>query len=176
MRRATTAAPPAGAKERAAGGGEGIEAAVEAVAELYPALYLRLHRRRPKGGLRPDGQMLGVLSHLALAGPLTVTEAARHMDRAQSVMSELIDRLARRGLARRMADARDRRRVLVWLTPAGEQALREEREVLARPLVAEALSRMDPADRRALLRGMRALVAAAEWTGRPDGQAKGRTT
>lgn len=143
-------------------------AAAAALAELFPAIYLRLHRRRPKRGLRADGAMLSVLGHLAHAGPLTVTEAARHMDRAQSVMSELVDRLVKHGLAARVADARDRRRVLVWLTPAGEEALREEREVLSRPLATRALSRMDPADRAALVGGMRALLAAAERLGPRD--------
>jgi len=140
----------------------GADPAAAAVAELFPAIYLRLHRRRPKRGLRPDGAMLGVLSHLSMAGPPTVTEAARHMDRAQSVMSELVDRLVAHGLAERMADARDRRRVLVWLTPAGEDAVREEREVLARPLLEAALARMTAGQRRALVGGMRALVQARE--------------
>jgi DNA-binding MarR family transcriptional regulator len=173
MARAAQRRRPGG---REAASGEALAGAVAAVAELYPALYLRLHRRRPKGGLRPDGQMLAVLSHLAMAGPLTVTEAARHMDRAQSVMSELVDRLARRGLAARLADARDRRRILVWLTPAGEEALREEREVLSRPLVAAALARMAPADRRALLRGLSALGKAAEALGPRDLHEERRTT
>src|SRR5512141_1290988 len=125
-----------------AGPGDALEAEVEAVARLYPAIYLQLHRRRPRQGLRPDGQMLSVLNHLAMTGPLAVGEAARHVERAQSVMSELVDRLARRGLAERMPDARDRRRVLVWLTPAGEQALREEGEVLSRDRIRAALAAM----------------------------------
>jgi DNA-binding MarR family transcriptional regulator len=135
-------------------------AAAAAIAELFPAIYLYLHRRRPKRGLRPDGAMLSVLGHLSMAGPLTVTEAARHMDRAQSVMSELVGRLVAHRLAERMPDARDRRRVLVWLTPGGEEALREEREVLSRPLLAAALARTPRPARAALLSGMRALVAA----------------
>jgi len=147
------------------GRGPTPEATAAAVAELFPDIYLRLHRLRPKGSLRPDGQMLAVLGHLALSGPLTVGEAARHVDRAQSVMSELVDRLVRRGLAARVPDGRDRRRVLVWLTPAGEESLREEREVLSRPRLVWASARMAPADRAALLRGMRALREAA----RPEG-------
>jgi len=152
---------PAGRRAR----GVTPEDAAAAMAELFPAIYLRLHRLRPKGGLRPDGQMLALLGHLALAGPLTVGEAARHADRAQSVMSELVDRLVRRGLAARVPDGRDRRRVLVWLTPVGEEALREEREVLSRPRLSRALARMAPADRAALLRGTRALVEAARRAG-----------
>ncbi|MFT3913553.1 MAG: MarR family winged helix-turn-helix transcriptional regulator [Anaeromyxobacteraceae bacterium] len=135
--------------------------AVEAVARLFPALYLRLHRRRPKGGHRADGQMMATLTHLAHAGPLTVGEAAAHLDRAQSVVSELVDRLCAHGWAERMPDARDRRRTLVWLTPAGEAAIREEQEVLSRELLLAALARTAPADRRALVRGMAALVEAA---------------
>lgn len=153
-----------------------VEEEVEAVAELYPAVYLRLHRRRPKQGLRPDGQMLAVLGHLAMTGPLTVTEAARHMDRAQSVMSELVDRLQRHGLAERMADARDRRRFLIWLTPAGEQVLREEGEVLSRERLRTALRSMSVEDRGALLRGMRALVGAAERIGPRSGTGERRRT
>jgi DNA-binding MarR family transcriptional regulator len=155
--------PPGGrARPRSGERGE-LEpaAAAAAVAELFPAIYLRLHRRRKKRGLRADGAMLAVMGHLSMAGPLTVTEAARHMDRAQSVMSELVDRLVAHGLVERMPDARDRRRVLVWLTDAGEEALRAEREVLSRGLLTAALERMARADRRALLHGMRALVAAA---------------
>jgi DNA-binding MarR family transcriptional regulator len=112
--------------------------------------------------------MLSALGHLSLAGPLTVTEAARHLDRAQSVVSELVDRLVEHGLVARMPDARDRRRVLVWLTPAGEETLRDEREVLSRPLLTRALAHMSRADRAALLAGMRALVRAAERLGPED--------
>jgi DNA-binding MarR family transcriptional regulator len=170
MRRARPEAP-----DGATGDAE-LDGAVAAVAELYPALYLRLHRLREKGGLRPDGQMLAVLSHLAMAGPLTVTETAHHMDRAQSVMSELIQRLSRRGLLDRMADMRDRRRTLVYLTKAGEELLQEEGEVLARPRVRRALLLMMPKDRRALLRGMRAFLSAAEQL-RPAAEERvGRTT
>jgi hypothetical protein len=46
-----------------------------------------------------------VLSHLAVAGPLTVGEAAVHLGRAQSVVSEIVDALAE-ALGRMPADAR----------------------------------------------------------------------
>ncbi len=142
--------------------GVDLDEATREMVELFPVLYLRLHRRRPRGGLRADGQMIAAMQHLSHAGPLTVGEAARHMNRAQSVMSELFDRLARRGLAERLPDARDRRRMLVWLTPAGLAALEEEREVLSRELVKAALGRMGSGVRAELLRGLRALVAAAD--------------
>jgi DNA-binding MarR family transcriptional regulator len=137
-------------------------AAAEEVGRLFPALYLRLHRRLPKPRRRVPSQLYPVLQHLAMSGPLTVGEAARHFSRAQSVVSEMVDRLVDHGLVERMRDERDRRRVLVWLTPAGLELLERNREVLSRELVEAAMQRMKPAARRALVEGMRALVAAAD--------------
>ena len=64
-----------------------------------------------------------MLEHLALAGPLTIGEAAAHLRRAQSVVSE-VAHLERQGLLEREADPADRRRTLIWLTAAGHTALR----------------------------------------------------
>jgi DNA-binding MarR family transcriptional regulator len=136
--------------------------AAEALAELFPAIYLRLHARHFKRGHRANSAGVAVLQPLAMAGPLTVGEAATHFDRAQSVVSEIVDRLVGAGLAERMRDERDRRRVLVWLTPLGFDELERDRQVLSRKLVLSAMQRMKPAARRALLDGMRALVAASD--------------
>ena len=138
-----------------------IDRAAAAVAELFPSIYLRLHRRRPKESYRPTPEAMAVLLHFEGAGPLTVTEAARHMRRSQSTMSAILDRLQRRGLIERLADRRDRRRMLVWLTPAGIAVLAEERRVLDAGLLARALGAMTTAERNHLVAGMRALVRAA---------------
>lgn len=135
-------------------------------AELFPAAYLRFHVRRNKRS-ELSAQARGVLEHLALSGPLTVTEAARHMDRAQSVMSEIISALERKQLVARFADTRDRRRTLVWLTETGQQRLTEDRRVLDPELLARAFGAMAPAERRNLLSGMRALVRAADTQKKP---------
>jgi|GEM_PF-246028 len=63
------------------------------IAQLHPQVYHRLHYRWRKAEYRPSTESLAMLNHLAISGPLTVTEAAQHFDRAQSAMSELIDRL-----------------------------------------------------------------------------------
>jgi DNA-binding MarR family transcriptional regulator len=138
------------------------ERATDALQRLFPAIYLRLHTRRDKQGHRPPDQSLAVLQHLALSGPLTVGEAARHFGRAQSAVSELVDRLESDGLVARLRDTRDKRRVLVWLTDAGQALLAKERQVLSPELAGAAVARMKPAARRALVAGMEALVAAAD--------------
>jgi DNA-binding MarR family transcriptional regulator len=125
--------------------------------ELFQAVYLRFHRRDGKRSELP-GASRAVLQHLAGAGPLTIGELAAHVDRAQSVASEIVDHLERDGLLERIRDPRDRRRTLVWLTDAGTAALERDREVLSRELVAAALARMTASERAGLIAGMTALV------------------
>jgi hypothetical protein len=67
----------------------GEQARAERFAEFFHAVYLTFHRRdRPRSEL--PGASRAVLEHLALAGPLTIGEAAAHMHRAQSVISEIV--------------------------------------------------------------------------------------
>lgn len=131
-----------------------------AFAALFPAVYLRFHRRKDPRKLRISSQMWAVLQHLAMSGPLTVGEAAAHFDRAQSVMSAIATALERKRLVERMRDPADRRRALVWLTPEGQELLAREREVLDEEKLVDAMRRLAPATRTALLRGMKELAAA----------------
>ncbi|HEY4395501.1 MAG TPA: MarR family winged helix-turn-helix transcriptional regulator, partial [Polyangia bacterium] len=135
-------------------------AAAQRLGELFPAVYLALHRR--DGKQRPlAAASRAVLQHLTLTGPVRVGELARHLGRAQSVVSEIVTHLERDGLLERQRDPADARRTLVWLSGAGVARLDDERQVLSRELAARALARMSPPDVAALLRGLAALVAAA---------------
>jgi hypothetical protein len=67
------------------------EAAVE-FDRLFQAVYLTFHRRDGKRS-ELSGASRAVLAHLAMAGPVTVGEAARHLDRAQSVVSDIVTQL-----------------------------------------------------------------------------------
>ena len=127
--------------------------------ELFPAVYLRFHRRDGKHRELPTASR-SVLHHLTLAGPLTIGEMVKHLSRAQSVVSEIVDHLERDGLLERRPDPKDKRKKLVWLSDRGLALLDHEREVLSRTLLTRAMTRMRPADRVALLRGMHALLTA----------------
>ena len=138
--------------------GSDAQAGAERFAALFRALYLTYHRR---DGPRSDlpGASRAVLTHLAVAGPLTVGEAAVHLGRAQSVVSEIVDV---RGPANGApVHPADRRRTLVWLTGEGQELLRRDGEVLAVDALAEALGRMPATTRAHLLDGAAALLAAA---------------
>jgi DNA-binding MarR family transcriptional regulator len=134
--------------------------AAQAFAEAFGAVFLRFHRRGPKRSSWTP-QSWAVLQHLEMAGPLTVTEAARHMERAQSVMSEIINGLERKGLLARMRDARDRRRSLIWLTDEGRAAMAAERQVLCSERLERAFAKIGQELRAELLRGLGVLVAAS---------------
>ncbi len=139
----------------------------QAFARLFGEVWALFHRRVPKrAGLTPESW--AVLEHFRLAGPLTVTEAGRHMDRAQSVMSEMIDHLEKKGLLRRLRDERDRRRVLVWLTPEGQRRLALDAQILDEDRLAQALARMPAADRARLLASVERLLKCASMRAKED--------
>lgn len=132
----------------------------------FQRIYLHLHRRDGKrSGL--SGSTRGVLVHLAHAGPLTVGELADHLDRAQSVVSDVVSQMVRNGLLEREPDPADRRRHLVWLSENGLRTLDEQSRVLSLDLIAAAAAPMTAQERAALLSGMRALLAAGHH---PDEQ------
>ena len=133
--------------------------AARAFERVYQQVYLRFHRRDGRHS-ELSGASRAVLTHLAHTGPLTVGEMAQHLDRAQSVVSDIVTRLAGKGLLARERDPANGRRTLVWLTADGLAFLDRDREVLSVDLLAPAVARMTPQDRAALLRGVRALVAA----------------
>jgi DNA-binding MarR family transcriptional regulator len=89
-----------------------------------------------------------------------VGELCDHLDRAQSVVSDIVAHLEDKGLVERQDDPDDRRRRLVWLSPIGRNFLQRDQEILSVDLLRSAVATMAPADRAALARGMQALLAA----------------
>lgn len=144
---------------------DGPEAAAERFDALFRGVYASFHRRDGTArGL--SGASRGVLTHLALSGPLTIGEAARHFDRAQSATSELVTQLERSGLVERRTDPADARRTLVWLSDAGRLALRRDEAVLGIELLEPALAQLSAAERATLLHSLGRLLDAAHATGK----------
>jgi DNA-binding MarR family transcriptional regulator len=130
----------------------------------FSEIYLAFHRRSAKrSGLTKASR--AVLTHLSRTGPLTVSEAARHLDRAQSVVSEIVTRLVNRGLLERVADPRDRRRTLVWLTDQGHRQLETDQHPLDTERLRVALARLSADDRHAIVTGLRQLTSSDPVTG-----------
>ncbi|MEU0477918.1 MarR family transcriptional regulator [Streptosporangium sp. NPDC006013] len=68
---------------------------------------------------------LRCLSRLTARGPLTASELAAAAGLTGGAATTAIDRLERAGLATRIRDTADRRRVLVNLTEQGQRAVQE---------------------------------------------------
>jgi DNA-binding MarR family transcriptional regulator len=142
-----------------------MDPAVTDFCGLFPAIYLRFCRRQEDdaaSSMRLTPQQDAVLQHLAMSGPLTVGEMARHFRRSQSVASEIVGGLEKKGLLERMRDERDRRRSLVWLSDEARAVLARRHEVLDAARVARAMRALTEPQREALITGLRALVRAGE--------------
>jgi DNA-binding MarR family transcriptional regulator len=70
-------------------------------------------------------QLLLALKGLPAGRKATISEVAERLQLQHHSTVELIDRLVERGLIVRLRDGIDRRRVIIQLTPQGEQVLRK---------------------------------------------------
>lgn len=86
--------------------------------QTYLLSFRYLEQVTAKEGLsHSQATALGVLSNADR--PLPLSHLARYLTQEAQSTTELADRLERRGLVRRTRDARDRRLVLLELTPEG---------------------------------------------------------
>jgi DNA-binding MarR family transcriptional regulator len=134
------------------------------VLDAYPRVYFACHTRHvadPVSGDPVSAHQASILDHLDEVDAMSVTDLAGHMGVTVATMSLAIDRLERRAYVRRDRDPRDRRRVLLRVTPAGVR-LREAKSVLDPVRVEQVLAHLSPADRDAALRGLDLLARASE--------------
>ncbi|WP_208972335.1 MarR family winged helix-turn-helix transcriptional regulator [Kineococcus rubinsiae] len=103
-----------------------------------------------------------LLGNLDREGPLRISRLAALERCAQPSMTSLVSRCADAGLVTREADPGDARAVRVTLTPAGTQALRENRRRLSGP-VGDAVDALGT-DRREDVAGAVALLEALVGT------------
>ena len=126
----------------------------------YQDVYLHAVRRVRDKRDQLTPETTAFLLHLAEAGPMTLTELSRHLSRAPSTLSEMVDHLAAKALVRREPDPDDARRALIWLTACGREALAEEMRVLDHGRLVRAAARLDPARRALLAEALGDLVKA----------------
>jgi DNA-binding MarR family transcriptional regulator len=126
--------------------------------ELFRATYRAAVRRVRDKRDRLSPETVALLDHLAATGPLTAGELAKHIDRAPSTLSEMVDHLVDKGLLTRDRDPADARRSLIWLTVEGQGALLDARTVLDPALLAAAAAGLTADQRKALIETLRALV------------------
>lgn len=109
--------------------------------------------------LRLSPHQLRALRALQAAPGLNLTGWAEWLDIGLPTASRLCDRLEAAGMLERVSHPRKRREVQLSLTPAGRHVLREVAGRRAQAL-AVALRVMEPAERVALSRGLKAFLRA----------------
>jgi DNA-binding MarR family transcriptional regulator len=136
---------------------------VETVLRHYPQIYLACHLAHRRAATSPSGlseRDSAVLGHLSEHEAMTAGVLARHLGVRPSSLSAIVKKLEQRALIERRAHARDRRRLELWLTPKGSQAMRAS-SVLDARRVERMLARLTADERREAMRGLALLARAA---------------
>jgi DNA-binding MarR family transcriptional regulator len=136
---------------------------VRQVLDLYPKIFFACHTRHvrdPKTRRLLSAHQASILDHLDPIEATALMDLARHMGVTPSTMSISMDRLVRRGYVVRTRDLRDRRRVALRTTPAGER-IKQAQSVLEPARVAGMLNMLSLQDRTRGIEGLALLGRAA---------------
>ncbi|MEO5341884.1 MAG: MarR family transcriptional regulator [Gammaproteobacteria bacterium SHHR-1] len=85
-----------------------------------------LHSRQLLHSHKLTGPQALILRVIKRSGELTLGQLARKVSLSPATLSDVINRLEARGLARRVRSTQDKRQVLVSLTPTGLELLAED--------------------------------------------------
>ena len=129
----------------------------------YPRIYFACHRRHvrdPKTGAQVSQRQVSILDHLDAAAPMVLGDLADHLGVTSATMSIAVGQLVDQGYVTRVIDPVDRRKVQLRLTDAGVRICAAN-SVLEPALVQDMLDQLSERDRKAALRGLALLGAAA---------------
>lgn len=136
------------------------DACARAVMETVPAVMraIRAQLRRRSASVLSVPQ-LRALAFLERHPGACLFHVADHLGVARPTASVIVDRLVRRGLLHRAADPRERRRIVLTLTPLGSRHLEQARRA-TRLWMARALASVPAAGRRRIAEGVGLLGSA----------------
>jgi DNA-binding MarR family transcriptional regulator len=136
-----------------------LDASADTIAASFERLFGLLRRVLPADSMSLTAA--STLARLERGGPRRLTELAGTEGVTQPAMTQLVSRLERDGLARRVADPVDGRVVVVQVTDAGREMLRQRRAIRAQRL-AELLATLAPAERDTIIGALPALDRLAD--------------
>ncbi|MGN6375827.1 MAG: MarR family winged helix-turn-helix transcriptional regulator [Sphingomonas sp.] len=125
------------------------ESDVALVARAVLRLARRMRVEAPPGKLSAGA--VGLLAALHREGPLTGVQLATAEGLKPQSLTRLLAKLEGEGLIARVADAADRRNLVITLLPAGRRVLRDAMDERRRWLAGAIDERLDPAERNILL-------------------------
>lgn len=144
-----------------------IEEAAAQVLDSYPRIWFACHTRHvadPVTGTGLTSHLASVLNHLSADRATLVGDLARHLGVTPGTISVQLSKLEALGYVARVADANDRRRQGIILTPAGLR-IRRANSPLDWGRLTGALSLLSPAERQQVADGLALLAKAAGEVG-----------
>jgi DNA-binding MarR family transcriptional regulator len=127
--------------------------------------------RQPVEAEFARGQLTGpqrsVMQALFHAGGLSLKELSQRVGLAHSTVSGVVDRLEQRGLAERRPNPADGRASTIMVSGMVRDYMRETYPAIVLHPVTAALRRAKPAERAAILEGLRTLRRVVEATAQP---------
>ena len=129
----------------------------------YPQIYLACHlehTRSRTNRFHLTEKDIVLLGQLDEESSLPAGRLARHLGITASTLSAALQRLETLGYLERRADARDRRRIGLRLTPQGAEALATT-SILDPGRVTALLMQLKPAERKQAVAGLALLARAA---------------
>jgi DNA-binding MarR family transcriptional regulator len=141
-----------------------------AIADAIDRMLLWARRKAPT---HLSATSITTLDTLSNDGPLRISELATREGVSQPGMTTLINRLTDERLAERFADPTDGRAILVRITPAGTQVLRERHASRTKAIQAD-ISQLSPTHRANLadaLAALNALCSTDKGTSADEGSA-----
>ena len=124
--------------------------------------------RRPLEAEIARGNLTGpqqsVIRALFKSDGMSLKDLSGHLGLAHSTVSGIVDRLQERGLVERRADEADKRFTRIVVTPTVRDFVRDTLPKLSLHPLAEALSRANAAQRRAISNGLKTLRKVLEDT------------
>lgn len=140
--------------------GEDAPACARRILETVP-LVMRVLRREMRGGIEEKLSVpqFRVLAFLSRTPGASLSELADFIGVAAATASAMVERLVRRGLVAREGDPKERRRIMLRLTPDGS-ALLERARAHTRLRVAESIAALSGPELAAVVRGLDLLSKA----------------
>jgi DNA-binding MarR family transcriptional regulator len=146
-----------------------LEEVADGFLELFPTFFRKTMREASHPAGRFDPSRI-VLRAVQKHGPIRMSVIGRHMGISKPYMTALVDKLISEGLVERVPDPEDRRVVMVRITEAGRQDIRDfmkrARETFIRSL--SALNSEDIATLNDIEKKFRSVVAKLDMDKNDD--------
>ncbi|WP_206922538.1 MarR family winged helix-turn-helix transcriptional regulator [Alicyclobacillus suci] len=133
-----------------------LQALAERISSAFSSVYYHCH---PTFEVELSHQAVRALQFIQMMGPVTIQQIADHLGCASNTASEIVRRLAQKGLIEKMRSHVDERIVQVSLTAKGQQTVMQHTGLDVQRL-AEALSGLSSAQCQQVEQGIMTLLRA----------------